>query len=80
MAGNSIAQAEPVLAVIDIAMPRHEVLTTIPGRKRHQSSKYLARVLVRHKNRNFTGPRYLMRATTKKVLRELAMFVRPHHD
>ena len=33
MAGNSIAQAEPVLAVIDIAMPRHEVLTTIPGRK-----------------------------------------------
>lgn len=36
MTDASIAQAEPVLAAIDIAKSRHEVLVHIPGRKRRR--------------------------------------------
>ena len=36
MAGNSIAQAEPILVAIGIAKARHEVLLSIPGKKRRR--------------------------------------------
>ncbi len=36
MTNASIAQAEPVLVAIDIAKARHEVLISVPGRKRRR--------------------------------------------
>ncbi len=36
MTKNTIAQAEPVLVAIDIAKARHEVLISVPGRKRRR--------------------------------------------
>ncbi|QFT29570.1 hypothetical protein FIV00_03680 [Labrenzia sp. THAF82] len=36
MTDASIAQTEPVLVAIDIAKSRHEVLLSIPGRKRRR--------------------------------------------
>lgn len=36
MTDTTIAQAEPVLVAIDIAKARHEVLISIPGKKRRR--------------------------------------------
>jgi len=36
MTVNTIAQAEPVLVAIDIAKARHEVLISVPGKKRRR--------------------------------------------
>lgn len=41
MTDTIIAQTETVLVANDIAKTRHEVLTSVPGRKRHRRLKVL---------------------------------------
>ena len=44
MTETSIAQTAPILVAIDIAKARHEVLITIPGKKRRRRLTVLNRL------------------------------------